>query len=83
MFWLEFWLTLLSWPEACKAGLCPQVFGTFSFPSLLTEMWGGLAFHIHAEVTAFCDALCMMNLSQITVPNTLCCSFMMLFLKCH
>ena len=44
MFWLEFQLTLLSWPEACKAGLCPQVFGTFSFSSLLTEMWAGLAF---------------------------------------
>lgn len=63
MFWLEFQLILLSWPEARKAELCPRVFGTFSFSSLLAEKRAGLAFNIHAEVTAFCDALHMVNLS--------------------
>lgn len=73
MFWLEFQLILLSWPEACKAGLCPQVFGTFSFSLLLTEMWAGLAFNIHAEVAAFFDALHMGNLSRLTnMPVTPC-----------
>lgn len=63
MFWLEFQLILLSWPEACKAGLCPEVFGTFSFSSLLPEMRAGLAFDIHTEVAVFCDAVHMVNLS--------------------
>jgi len=63
MFWLEFQLILLSWPAACEAGLCAQVFGTFSFSPLLTEMWAGLAFSIHAEVAALCDALRIVNLS--------------------
>lgn len=78
MFWLEFQLILLSWPEACEAGLCPQVFGTFSFSSLLTEMWAGLAFNIHAEVAAFCDTLHMVNLTRLTnmrvTPCTMTCA---------
>lgn len=62
MFWLEFQLILLSWPEACKTGLCPQVFGAFFFSSLLAEVWAELAFNIHAEVAAFFDALGVENL---------------------
>lgn len=63
MFWLEFQLILLSWPEAHKAEFCPRVFGTFSFSSLLAEKWAALAFNIHAEVAAFYDALHTVNLS--------------------
>lgn len=63
MFWLEFQLTLLFWPEVCKTGLCPQVFGTFFFSSLLADMWAELAFNIHAEVAAFFDALDVENLN--------------------
>lgn len=63
MFWLEFQLILLSWPEAYKTGLCPQVFGTFFFSSLLSEMWAELAFNIHAEIAAFFDALHAENLN--------------------
>lgn len=66
MFWLEFQFILLSWPGACEAELCPQVLGTFSFSSLLTELCAGLAVNSHAAVLRFVMLFIWGTLNQPT-----------------
>lgn len=86
MFWLEFQLILLSWPEACKAGLCPRVFGTFSFPADWNAGWVGFQHPCTSSCILWCSSYGEPELTNKHVtPCIIPCAAVLeyFFLKCR